>query len=68
MTDTQTPNAALQGDELAATRLKAGQPVITPATERDRGIGPFKRLVQRGATVIDGKIKGLGCRSAGYWE
>ncbi|TAN31629.1 MAG: amidohydrolase [Castellaniella sp.] len=25
-----------------------------PATTRDRGIGPFKRLVLRGATVIDG--------------
>ena len=24
------------------------------ATQRDRGIGPFKRLVLRGATVIDG--------------
>ena len=44
----------LPGDELAGTRSKAGQPVITPATTRDRGVGPFKRLVLRGATVIDG--------------
>ena len=54
MTDTSAPNAALPGDELAATRTKAGQPVVVPATHRDRGIGPFKRLVLRGATVIDG--------------
>jgi imidazolonepropionase len=54
MTDTLSPNTMLEGDELAATRIKAGQPVVTPATGRDRGLGPFKRLVLRGATVIDG--------------
>ena len=50
MTDT----TILAGDELAAYRGKAGQPVVTAATSRDRGVGPFKRLVLRGATVIDG--------------
>jgi imidazolonepropionase len=36
------------------SRSKAGQPPIVPARQRDRGVGPFKRLVLRGATVIDG--------------
>src|SRR5579862_2597735 len=54
MTDTPLPNAALPGDELASYRIKAGQPVVAAATQRDRGVGPFKRLVLRGATVIDG--------------
>ena len=54
MTDRLTPSDTPPGDELAATRVKAGQPVIVAATQRDRGIGPFKRLVLRGATVIDG--------------
>ena len=44
----------LPGEELAAERAKAGQPPIVPATGRDRGEGPFRRLVLRGATVIDG--------------
>ena len=60
MTDAQIPVAALPGDELAATRAKAGQPVVVPASGRDRGIGPFKRLVLRGATVIDGTGAGPG--------
>ena len=46
------PDAA--GNELGLGRAAAGQPPLQPATGRDRGIGPFKRLVLRGATVIDG--------------
>ncbi len=42
------------GNELGLGRAAAGQPPLQPATGRDRGIGPFKRLVLRGATVIDG--------------
>lgn len=54
MTDQQIPADTLPGDELAAERTKVKQPPVAPATRRDRGIGPFKRLVLRGATVIDG--------------
>ena len=54
MTDRPTPSDTLPGDELAVTRAKAGQPVVAPARQRDRDIGPFKRLVLRNATVIDG--------------
>lgn len=42
------------GDELAFDRSNAGQPPLQPSTTRDRGLGPFRRLVLRGATVIDG--------------
>ena len=42
------------GEELALSRAQMGQPPVPEATGRDRGIGPFKRLVLRGATVIDG--------------
>ncbi len=42
------------GEELALTRAKQGQPPVPEATGRDRGIGPFGRLVLRGGTVIDG--------------
>ena len=51
MTDASAP---LPGNELAQGRDAAGQPPLVPATGRDRGVGPFKRLVLRGATVIDG--------------
>ena len=44
----------LPGEELTEERARAGQPPLVPATARDRGTGPFKRLVLRGATVIDG--------------
>jgi imidazolonepropionase-like amidohydrolase len=54
MTDRLTPSETPIGDELAVSRATAGQPPIVPARQRDRGIGPFKRLVLRGATVIDG--------------
>jgi len=54
MTDRLIPSETPIGDELAVSRAKAGQPPIVPARQRDRGVGPFKRLVLRGATVIDG--------------
>ena len=54
MTDRLIPSETPIGDELAVSRATAGQPPIVPARQRDRGVGPFKRLVLRGATVIDG--------------
>ena len=54
MTDRLIPSDTPTGDELAVSRATAGQPPIVPARQRDRGIGPFKRLVLRAATVIDG--------------
>ncbi|HUB46090.1 MAG TPA: amidohydrolase family protein [Acetobacteraceae bacterium] len=42
------------GEELTAQRAKQGMPPLEPATSRDRGVGPFGRMVLRGATVIDG--------------
>ncbi|HWK44527.1 MAG TPA: amidohydrolase family protein [Stellaceae bacterium] len=42
------------GEELTAQNTQAGMPPVPAAASRDRGIGPFKRLVLRGATVIDG--------------
>jgi imidazolonepropionase len=42
------------GEELTLLRAGQGQPPLVAASKRDRGIGPFKRLVLRGATVIDG--------------
>jgi len=42
------------GDEMAVERTKLGQPPVQAATSRDRGIGPFPRMILRGATVIDG--------------
>ena len=42
------------GDELARIRNKGEVPVVAKATSRDRGVGPFKRLALRSATVIDG--------------
>ncbi|WP_375460893.1 amidohydrolase family protein [uncultured Enterovirga sp.] len=44
----------LVGEELTLERAKAGQPPVAAATTRDRGEGPYRRLVLRGATVIDG--------------
>jgi len=41
------------GDEIAHMSSGGGQQK-QPATCRDRGVGPFSRLVLRGATVIDG--------------
>ena len=54
MSDKTTQSDVLPGDELARIRNKGEAPIVAKATSRDRGIGPFKRLVLRGATVIDG--------------
>jgi imidazolonepropionase len=42
------------GEEITVALGKAGQPPLEGAVSRDRGEGPFDRLVLRGATVIDG--------------
>ncbi|WP_404987849.1 amidohydrolase [Caballeronia sp. LZ043] len=42
------------GEEMVAGFAKKGLKQLKPATQRDRGEGPFHRLVLRGATVIDG--------------
>lgn len=42
------------GEEAIARFAQASMPTPAPATGRDRGLGPFPRLVLRGATVIDG--------------
>ena len=47
------PSTAI-GDEFATMFADHGLPPVDPATSRDRGEGPYKRLVLRGATVIDG--------------
>lgn len=44
----------LAGEELPTNVVAAGMKLVEPATRRDRGQGPFERLVLRGATVIDG--------------
>lgn len=49
-----TDQTTLPGDELAMIRNKGAAPIVPKATSRDRGIGPFKRLALRSATVIDG--------------
>ncbi|MFT3802085.1 MAG: amidohydrolase family protein [Burkholderiaceae bacterium] len=46
--------AAEAGDEISAARLSRGGSEKQRATRRDRGEGPFARLVLRGATIIDG--------------
>ncbi len=42
------------GEEAISRFAQANMPTPAPATTRDRGVGPFKRLVLRGATVLDG--------------
>ena len=42
------------GEELTDRRSTLGMPPVQAATSRDRGQGPWRRLVLRGATVIDG--------------
>ena len=42
------------GEERIDRLRAAGMPPVAAATSRDRGAGPFRRLVLRGATVIDG--------------
>ncbi len=39
---------------IAASSIAAQPQSITPAPERQRGEGPFERLILRGATLIDG--------------
>lgn len=42
------------GEEIHDMYAAKGWHPAPPETSRDRGVGPFKRLVLRGATVIDG--------------
>ena len=42
------------GEEMVAGFARKGLGQVQAATSRDRGIGPFRRLVLRGAMVIDG--------------
>src|SRR4051794_32975571 len=42
------------GEEFARMFAAGGLPQVEPATSRSRGQGPFKRLVLRGASIIDG--------------
>jgi imidazolonepropionase len=42
------------GEEMVAGFAEKGLALVRPASSRDRGEGPFARLVLRGATVIDG--------------
>ncbi len=42
------------GDEIAVARRTRGGQEKVRSIGRDRGVGPFERLVLRGATVIDG--------------
>ncbi len=42
------------GEEFAEMFAAGGLPPVEPAVSRQRGRGPFKRLVLRGATIIDG--------------
>ena len=42
------------GEEMVAGFAKKGLGQVQAATTRDRGVGQFKRLVLRGAMVIDG--------------
>ncbi|BCQ29888.1 hypothetical protein NK8_80790 (plasmid) [Caballeronia sp. NK8] len=42
------------GEEMVTGFAKKGLAQVLPSTTRDRGEGPFGRLVLRGATVIDG--------------
>ncbi len=54
MAEDATGTSVLPGDEIAAERAKSGQPPVAAAATRDRGKGPWPRLVLRGALVIDG--------------
>ncbi len=42
------------GEERIATLASKGMGQVEPAKPRDRGAGPYDRLILRGATVIDG--------------
>ena len=45
---------SLPGEEFVEAYSRAGTQPVAPAAARDRGTGPHRRLVLRGATVIDG--------------
>jgi hypothetical protein len=50
-----TPIAEIEvGEEMVAGFAKKGLGQVEAATTRDRGVGPFNRLVLRGAMLIDG--------------
>lgn len=42
------------GEERIRKLNASGMPALEKARDRDRGAGPFKRMVLRGATIIDG--------------
>ncbi|KJK22544.1 amidohydrolase [Burkholderiaceae bacterium 16] len=51
----RTKAAAIEiGEEIVAGFTKYGLPDVAPARSRNRGVGPFPRMVLRGATLIDG--------------
>jgi hypothetical protein len=51
----KTPDSSIAiGEEIVAGFAKYGLPIVEPATTRDRGEGPYSRLILRGATLIDG--------------
>ena len=52
--NSQAADAPRVGTEITAKNTKLGMPPVPAATARDRGAGPYRRLVLRGATVIDG--------------
>src|SRR3546814_15795683 len=54
MTAANEDLSSTAGEERIRKGQKAGMPPVDPATSRDRGDGPFERLVLRGATIIDG--------------
>ena len=54
MTDTQAIENFDVGEESRLINEPKGMFPAPAATQRDRGLGPFKRLVLRGATIIDG--------------
>lgn len=55
MTKSDNPYANSEpGEESRDLNAAKGWYPATAATSRNRGVGPFKRLVLRGATVIDG--------------
>lgn len=60
-----TPNITVEvGEEMVTGFARKGLGQVRPASSRDRGDGPFRRLVLRGATVIDGTGRLLG--TGGY--
>lgn len=52
--DNASGNPIEIGEEIVAGFAKYRLPGVAPATGRDRGVGPFRRMVLRGATLLDG--------------